>query len=433
MPLIDGKRGETVLFYTPEDLPEEGAKFEFASRQFGAKSHLSVPMRFNQEVVGALVIVSIRHHRRYHPDVIRRVRLCGEIFANALMRKQSDEKLQSAFSEIKMLKDRAESDYLYLAGEAEQDYTHAGIIGESTSLKEVLLQITKVSRTDTTVLLLGETGTGKGVAARAIHKASRRGNRPLVQVNCAALSPSLVESELFGHEKGAYTGAERRRRGRFEIADGATLFLDEIGELTLELQAKLLRVLESGEFERVGGSQTLRTDVRIIAATNRDLKKEVAAGSFRSDFWYRLSVFPISLPPLRERLADIPLFVRWFVEKYGSRKGRNIETISQKSIEQLQRYHWPGNIRELENAVERAIIVCEGSCLHITPPNTVEGGASGYSRRFRDFERAHILDVLQECGWKIEGNGGAAQLLDMNPATLRSRMKKLAIVRPSIT
>jgi transcriptional regulator with GAF, ATPase, and Fis domain len=286
-----------------------------------------------------------------------------------------------------------------------------------------------VAPTTATVLLLGETGTGKGLIARAIHNASKRKDRPFMQVNCAALTPTLIESELFGHEKGAFTGAAARRVGRFEAAHGTTLFLDEIGDLPFELQPKLLRVLQDGEFERVGGSTTIKTDVRVIAATNRDLEKEVEEGRFRRDLWYRLSIFPISIPPLRERLDDIPLFLSSFVTKYGTWMGKQFNMLPLKTIKALESYPWPGNIRELENLVERAVITSPDGNLQIELPVRWEAVADS-KKTLQEFEKDHILKVLEETNWTIEGPNGAALRLGLKPSTLRFRAKKLDIRRP---
>jgi transcriptional regulator with GAF, ATPase, and Fis domain len=299
------------------------------------------------------------------------------------------------------------------------------MVGESPALQRVRAHIARVSNTDSTVLLQGETGTGKELVARAIHAGSRRAERALIKLNCAALPRELVESELFGHEKGAFTGAVQQRRGRFELADGGTLFLDEVGELPLEAQAKLLRVLQDGEFERLGGAHTLRTDVRLIAATNRDLRAEVEAGRFRADLYYRLNVFPIALPALRERRDDVPALVRHFVSRMARKLGRSPEAISPAFIEWARGYDWPGNIRELENLVERALIMGDGQ-----PPPEAQGRTHG-GTSLEDVERAHILRVLEEVRWKIEGDAGAARLLGLNPSTLRARLRKLGIQKPA--
>ncbi len=301
--------------------------------------------------------------------------------------------------------------------------------------------------TSSTVLLQGETGVGKELVAHAIHNLSPRRARPLVKLNCAALPPSLVESELFGHEKGAFTGAVAQRKGRFEIADGSTLFLDEIGELPLDLQAKLLRVIQEGEFERVGGTTTLRADVRLVAATNRRLDEEVKAGRFREDLWYRLNVFPITMPPLRQRREDIPPLVQHFVEKHCRSVGRPVLQVSQGTMADLQGHDWPGNVRELEAVVERAVITSPGPALRIgdemnarpSVPATAEAPApteaadtapAAGAKRLTDLERDHILATLERTYWRLEGEDGAAALLGMNPSTLRSRMRKHGIRRP---
>ncbi len=288
-----------------------------------------------------------------------------------------------------------------------------------------------------TVLLLGETGTGKGVVAGAIHRSSTRKGRPMITVNCATLPAALVESELFGREKGAFTGSDSRQIGRFELADGGTIFLDEIGELPLELQSKLLRVIQDGEFERLGSSRTIKTDVRIIAATNRNLKEEIRASKFREDLYYRLNVFPITMPPLRQRKEDFPLLVNHFVSKFNNKIGKRIESVSTNTLNLLQDYCWPGNVRELESVIERAVIISSGSSLQVLDrfeafQNTVEtaGEMSGESvKALDDLERDHILQVLLKTAWRIEGKNGAAVLLGLNPSTLRARMRKFGIVR----
>jgi chemotaxis protein methyltransferase CheR len=291
-----------------------------------------------------------------------------------------------------------------------------------------------VAPSATTVLIQGETGTGKELVAEAIHALGPRKDRPLVKVNCAALPPSLAESELFGHEKGAFTGALAQRKGRFELADGATLFLDEVGELSPELQAKLLRVLQDGTFQRVGGDHTLRVDVRVVAATNRNLSREVATGRFREDLWYRLNVFPITVPPLRQRRDDIPLLARTFVERTSARLSRPVLEIPRSVMGELQSHDWPGNVRELQNVIEQAVLVSDGGSLRLPerPAQVSATGASvGGMKTLEEMERAHILTVLQATGWKLEGREGAAAVLGLKPSTLRSRMLKLDIRRPA--
>jgi formate hydrogenlyase transcriptional activator len=330
---------------------------------------------------------------------------------------------------------RLRAQNLYLQEEIKSVHNFEEIIGQSQALRAVLGQVSRVAATDATVLITGETGTGKELITRAIHSNSPRRDKPLIKINCAALPPGLVESELFGHEKGAFTGALTRRVGRFDLANGGTIFLDEIGEMPLEAQAKLLRVLQEHEFERLGSATTIKTDVRVIAATNRDLAKAVHAKTFREDLLYRLNVFPIHLPPLRERSGDIPLLVQFLVNKFAMRVGKRIEEVGHATMERLISYPWPGNVRELENVLERAVILNTESILEIDPtmlPNAVtpptDSGARG---SLEAVEREHILHVLQECDWVIEGPRGAAKILEMHPNTLRSRLKKLGISRVS--
>jgi transcriptional regulator with GAF, ATPase, and Fis domain len=341
------------------------------------------------------------------------------------------EALQHALTEVESLKNRLEAENTYLQDEIKVVHNFADIISRSEVLKKVLRKVEQVAATDATVLILGESGTGKELLARAVHNLSARRERPLVKVNCAALPANLVESELFGHEKGAFTGAICRKIGRFELADHSTIFLDEIGELPLELQAKLLRILQEGEFERLGGQQTLKVNTRVIAATNRDLKEEIAAGRFREDLFYRLNVFPITIPPLRERKEDIPLLVNHFMKKYSAKIGKKIETVSQHVIDELQQYDWPGNVRELENVVERAVIVSQGKQLRLEDglPHS-DGKTDGSSTlTLEELEKRHILKVLEQTGWRISGERGAAKILNIKPTTLRSRMEKLGIKR----
>jgi transcriptional regulator with GAF, ATPase, and Fis domain len=307
------------------------------------------------------------------------------------------------------------------------------MVGKSLPMRRVREQIAQVAPTDSTVLIQGETGTGKELVARAIHERSARRERPLIKLNCAALPRDLVESELFGHEKGAFTGATQQRRGRFELADGGTLFLDEAGELPLETQAKLLRVLQEREFERVGGTRSLRTNVRVIAATNRDLQTQVASGGFRADLYYRLNVFPIMVPPLRERRDDIHDLVRHFASKAARKLGRSLERISPAFIERASTHDWPGNIRELENLVERAIIMSNSAALDapdlFSPAAQSENALAVISgdTTLEEIERMHIKRVLEHSRWVIEGERGAARILGLNPSTLRGRLRKLGI------
>ena len=341
--------------------------------------------------------------------------------------------LREALDEVEELKNRLQAENLYLQDEIKVEHNFEDIIGGSPSLKAVLGQVEQVAATTATVLILGESGTGKELLARAIHNLSDRRDRPLVKVNCAALPSNLIESELFGHEKGSFTGAFARKIGRFELAHGGTIFLDEIGELPLELQVKLLRVLQEQEFERIGGAETIHVDTRVMAATNRDLKRAAARGEFREDLFYRLNVFPVSLPPLRHRKDDIPLLVSAFTERFAKRLGKMIDLIPHDVIEAFQSYSWPGNIRELQNVVERAVIVARGNVLHVDEPLDVAATESAPLEHVKStlevVERRHIIRTLEEANWKISGEGGAAEILGLNPSTLRARMRKLGIKR----
>jgi transcriptional regulator with GAF, ATPase, and Fis domain len=346
-------------------------------------------------------------------------------------RKQAELDLREALSEIKELKEKLEVEKAYLQEEIKSQYNHENIIGQSNALNYIFYKVEQIAPTDTTVLILGETGTGKELVARAIHHLSRRKDRALVKVNCATLPANLIESELFGHEKGAFTGAHARQLGRFEIADGATLFLDEIGELPLELQPKLLRVIQDGEFERLGSSGTIKVDVRVIAATNRNLEEEVRRGRFREDLWYRLNIFPITAPPLRERMEDIVLLVDFFVNKISKRLGKHIESIPLSVMNALQAYQWPGNVRELENVLERAAINSSGPKLRLVDElKKPHKDLTTTQKTLEQVERDHIVRVLEQTNWKVSGKNGAAEILGLNRSTLRARIRKLGIHQP---
>ena len=347
--------------------------------------------------------------------------------------KLTEKKLLKTNAEIKQLKERLQSENIYLQDEVARHYNFGEIIGKSSILSHVFSQIEQVAPMNATVLLLGETGTGKGVVARAIHSSSSRKGRPLITVNCTTLPAALVESELFGRERGAYTGSDIRQIGRFELADGATIFLDEIGELPMDLQCKLLRVIQDGEFERLGNPRTIKTDVRIIAATNRNLEEAIRNGKFREDLFYRLNVFPITLPPLRQRKDDIPLLVNHFVAKFNKKIGKRIETVSAGTLNNLLEYHWPGNVRELESIIERAVIISQGNELQVldrfTKILTTSDPVEQDIKALVELEHDHILQVLHKTGWRIEGKNGAAVLLGLNASTLRARMRKYGIAR----
>ncbi len=430
-------QGSYAMCPSPNKNSEKARVMERFAAAHGIGSFVSVPIFAIGRIVGAIIIATHGRSVDWPEEIESMLRLFGEVLANALVRKQTEESLRKALSEnqklladIKKLKDQIEADYVYLTEEINTENGFPEVVGESQALRRILTKVKQVAPTTATVLLLGETGTGKNIIARAIHNESQRSQRPLVQVNCAALAPGLIESELFGHEKGAFTGAHARRIGRFEIANRTTLFLDEIGELPMALQAKLLRVLQDGEFERVGGSASIKTDVRLIAATNRDLTKEVEAGAFRSDLLYRLNVFPIHVPALRERPEDLPLLIHFFVRKFSKEFGKRFEKIPHSAVKNLQKYHWPGNIRELENFVERAVISSPSGVLRFEMPQAKYlRSLHDEKKKFQEVERKYLLDALEKADWKIEGLRGAAVIAGLKPSTFRLHMKKYNIHR----
>jgi formate hydrogenlyase transcriptional activator len=424
------RAGEAVATHNAGiDLPREASAEAEYCRQTGLVSHLAIPLRIGGRIMGAIAFSAFRENRTWPDDLTMRLKLVGEVFAQALARKREQEKLLIAMTEIKILKDRLERENKYLQHVA-QVGPPQGLTSRSPRFLSVIEEASHVARTSSTVLLLGETGSGKEVLAQAIHAASARKDRPMIKVNCAALPASLIESELFGREKGAFTGALARQAGRFEIADGSTIFLDEVGELPLELQPKLLRVLQEGEFERLGGTKTIRVDARVIAATNRPLAQAVKEGKFREDLFYRLDVFPIEIPPLRERHEDIPMLVWTFVKEFSNSMGKPIEEISDESMAALEEYHWPGNIRELRNVIERAMILEHGRKLNIKLGHTMlrPVAVKATAGSLDEAERAIILQAVEQCNWRIRGSNGAAALLDIKPTTLESRIKKLGLV-----
>ena len=380
----------------------------------------------------SLSVFSASNDRNCPEEYIPRLRLLGELFVNAVERSRAELALREHLDEIERLKLQLEKENLYLREEIKTVQGFEKIVGKSDTLQYILFRVKQVAPTDATVLILGETGTGKGLVAHAIHELSARKDRPMITVNCAALPGNLIESELFGREKGAFTGAHAKQVGRFEVADGGTIFLDEIGEMPLELQAKLLRVLEEGEFERLGSPKTIKVNVRVIASTNRDLEAEVKNRRFREDLFYRLNVFPVSIPPLRMRAEDIPQLVSYFVDKYARKFGRKYETVPKSMMKALQEHPWPGNVRELEHVIERAVITSPGPVLRLVDRLEREAAGAGEEplKGLEAMERDHILKVLQKTGWKIDGEGGAASILGLHPSTLRSRIKKLGIKRP---
>jgi PAS domain S-box-containing protein len=425
------RRGNALfLKRLPEEFPPEAKKEREVCLAQGVKSTVAIPLRVSESVLGIISFSFLRRRCEWPPEIVSRLQMIGEIFANALARKRSDGAIRAALAENEQLRNRLEQENVYLREQITLKHQHGQIVGKSLALKKVLSEAERVAGTDTPVLILGETGTGKELLAQAIHEGSQRKDRPMVIVNCASLPATLIESELFGREAGAYTGAASAQVGRFEIADGSTLFLDEIGEFPIELQAKLLRVLQDGGLERLGSPKSVTVNVRIIAATNRNLEQAVRDGKFRADLYHRLNVFPIRVPPLRDRREDIPLLVWLFVEMLGRRMGKTISSIPRKTMEQLQQYDWPGNVRELSNVIERAMILTSSDSLHVEMPAL--GPDSRQSRMTLDEGmREQILRVLQNTGWRIRGAGGAAEILGIKPTTLESRMAKLGITRPS--
>jgi formate hydrogenlyase transcriptional activator len=422
-----------VLSSVTADLPSDAREYLRELDGVAIRSHVAVPVAIGGRMVCTLAASSSKFSGILNADVVQPLRLIAESMASAMLRAEQESSLHQLRSEVDRLSGRVGSENRYLREKIDHLQGFHDIIGESPALRESLARIMEVAPTDATVLLTGETGTGKELFARALHERSARRQRTLVSVNCAALPPTLIESELFGHERGAFTGAVNPRHGRFEVADKGTLFLDEIGDLPLELQAKLLRVLQEGEFERLGSSQTRRIDVRLIAATNRDLEEMAAAGKFRNDLLYRLNVFPIRVPTLRERRDDIPRLVWYIIHRRQRALRREITKVPAPVMEMLQAYEWPGNVRELENVIERAMIRSSGDTLVLyealnnrSSQSPLETGST-----LDVVERRHIQDVLRTCNWRINGEGNAAAKLGLHPNTLRFRMKKLAIARPT--
>lgn len=426
-------QGEVVMTSSAGELPDEAVQAREIARRTGGCSILALPASSGGEVVGGLVLHTSRAARQWAPLLVEGLRMLAEILGAALHRRRQELAMRANIETIEKLNARLVADNVYLKEEVKSYHNFDDIVGESPALRTALMRLDLVAQTNSSVLLIGPTGSGKELFARALHERSRRHARPLVRVNCAALPPTLVESELFGHEKGAFTGAVGTRQGRFELADGGTIFLDEIGDLPQDIQVKFLRVLQEGEFERVGSSRTRRVDVRLIAATHQDLEAAVAEGRFRADLYYRLSVYPIRLPSLNERAEDIPQLVWFFINKHQRELSRRITEIPSSVMDAFIRHDWPGNVRELENVVERSMIASKGDVLQLDAPLAVAepSKARVQGEALDDMQRAHIETVLARCGWKINGKGNAAERLGVHPNTLRFRLKKLNLSRPA--
>jgi formate hydrogenlyase transcriptional activator len=420
---------QPVEFWMEHVHPEDRERVLELRRQLhdGTLERLNIEYRYLHPTHGEKWLHHVARITRRDPS--RRVVRTFGVLRDITERRRKEEALQQSYAEIERLKDRLQAESDYLKAEIKIVHPHGDVTGQSAAIQKVLRQVEQVAPTDSSVLIRGETGSGKELVAQAIHRQSPRRSHLLVKVNCAALPSGLVESELFGREKGAYTGAMTRQIGRFEVADGSTIFLDEIGELSLEVQAKLLRVLETGEFERLGSPKTIKVDVRVIAATNRDLAEEIRKGRFREDLYYRLNVFPIRVPPLRERAEDIPLLVWTFLGEISARMGKKITQVPRQTMAALQRHPWPGNVRELKNVIEHGAILTSGDTLRV--PQLDDAGPVGAPPpTLADSERALILRALESAGWRIKGPKGAAAGLGLNPSTLYSRMKKLGIQPP---
>jgi transcriptional regulator with GAF, ATPase, and Fis domain len=422
------RSGETVRVATLSEIPDHADRDSLV--QLGAQACVVMPLG-NNESRGALV-VETTSERNWSDEAIGCLHLIAAVIGQAAGRRSEREQLTSASTDVKRRGPQPLPDQTVLHRDALAVRTDRKIASESAAICQVLAQVEQVAPTTATVLLLGETGVGKEVFAQALHNLSPRYRRPMISVSCAAIPKELIESELFGREPGAFTGAVSRQIGRFEAANGSTIFLDEIGDLPLEIQVKLLRVLQERSVERLGGNHSVKVDVRVIAATNRNLERAVADNTFREDLFYRLNVFPIAIPPLRERIEDIPSLVWTFIEEFSQTFGKKIDSISKESLAALQRYPWPGNVRELRNVIEREMIVATGPTLTVTPPaSPVSVPRRAESAKLEDVQAEHITSVLESCRWRVRGTGGAADRLGVKPTTLESRMARLGISRQS--
>ncbi len=443
--VMEGLKAIETDSYVPVLVITAQPDLKLRALKAGAKDFISKPFdlaevktRIHNMLEVRLLYKKIENYNKMLEQTVQErtgelVRANEKLSQEIVERKVTEASLQRAYAENKQLKDRFQAENIYLRTDLDREINFGEIIGRSKALEHVFFKVEQVAPQDATVQLLGETGTGKGIVARSIHGKSSRKDRPMITVNCSALPANLIESELFGREKGAFTGSHDRQIGRFELADNGTLFLDEIGEMPMDLQSKLLRVIQDGEFERLGGPKTIKVNVRIIASTNRKLEEEIRKGRFREDLFYRLNVFPITIPPLRQRSEDIPLLVDYFVAKFNKKTGKRIETVSKDTLNVLQDYDWPGNVRELESIIERAVITSQGTGLQVLDRfvNSLKTGEQEAQdcKVLVDIEREHILQALEKTGWRIEGEKGAAAMLGLNPSTLRGRIRKGGIRR----
>jgi formate hydrogenlyase transcriptional activator len=421
------RAGRLLSFSTIAEIPSERDRAGYEA--LGTRSAVTVPTLMGGRILGALGFNMVTEERSWDANTVLDMRLVGALFGNVLARAENDEALRRALAQSERARDQLQATNVYLSREVQERLGIGRIVGDSPAIRRVLEQIEQVAATDATVLLLGETGVGKELLATLLHERSARRGRSMVRVNCAAIPATLIESELFGREKGAFTGALSKQIGRFEVADRSTLFLDEIGDLPADVQVKLLRVLEEKQIERLGSPRGIHVDVRIVAATHRNLEQRIIEGTFREDLFYRLNVFPVQVPPLRDRVEDIPVLVWRFVEEFSRTFGKRVEEIPRESMAALERHTWPGNIRELRNVVERAMIVATTPRLTI-PLAVPLAGPGKRSLKLADVEKEHIRGVLESAGWRVRGKNGAAERLGLKPTTLETRMAKLGLSRP---
>lgn len=417
--------GKSVVFNKFVDSPK-WPEVRNILKFFGTKAGVGVPLESDNSGVDVFAMDTVISDYQWPDGIIEQAKVVGKVLLSAILRREAEVIIQNGYSEIRRLKDQLKQENIYLKEEIKVTKNFDTIIGQSSALKYVLHRLEQVAPTNANVLIGGATGTGKELFANALHKISLRKDKPLIIVGCASLSPTLIESDLFGHDKGAFTGADNTRIGRFELANGATIFLDEIGDLPMELQPKLLRIIQEGEFERLGSSKTRKVDVRIIAATNRNLEEEVEQGRFRQDLYYRLSSFIITIPPLKERTDDIPLLVNFLVNKFAKRYNKNIKTIPKSVMRKLTNYSWPGNVRELENIIENALIISDKGILKVELPG-ISKSPSIHRSKLQDIEKDHIISVLESTNWRLGGIGGAAEILGLKRTTLYAKMDKLGI------